>query len=82
MPEIERNGLVDIAEKLGIVDWSKVAVDTPIQVREFDFTEWGNRYFAFFKDGKVYAWNCGATSWSCENKNDASSWNHAKLAEV
>ena len=82
MPKIERNEVLNISEKLGIVDWSKVAVDTPILVREFNITQWENRYFAFYKDGKVYAWNCGATSWSCKDNNDVSSWNYAKLAEV
>lgn len=80
--KLKSNECISIAEKLGIVDWSKVAVDTPILVREFNITQWVNRYFAFYKDGKVYAWNHGATSWSCEHSNDVSSWNYAKLAEV
>lgn len=82
MPEIDRNGLVDIAEELGIVDWSKVAVDTPILVRDFENMKWGKRHFAFFKDGKVYTWNGGVTSWTCENPNCVMSWVYAKLAEV
>lgn len=32
MPQIERNEVLNIAEELGIVDWSKVAVDTPVLV--------------------------------------------------
>lgn len=82
MPEIDRNGLVDIAEELGIVDWSKVAVDTPILVRDFENMKWGKRHFAFFKDGKVHTWNGGVTSWTCENPNCVMSWVYAKLAEV
>ena len=82
MPVIDRNGLVDIAEELGIVDWSKVAVDTPILVRDFEDMKWGKRHFAFFKDGRVYTWDGGVTSWTCENPNCVMSWKYAKLAEV
>lgn len=74
--------MINIEEYLGIVDWSKVAVDTPILVRELDGCPWKKRYFAFF-DGKiVQAWKYGATSWSIENKRDTISWPYAKLAEV
>ncbi len=62
------------------VDWSKVAVDTPILVRNDDYatTSWLRRYFAEYDDGVVYAWNCGCTSWSETVMNP---WNYAKLAE-
>lgn len=60
------------------VDWSKVEVDTPILVREDDNDEWGRRYFARYKNGTVYAWIGGCTSWSEINM---SAWEHAKLAE-
>lgn len=73
---------IDIAEYLGIVDWSKVAVDTPILVKQYEQDEWEKRHFAYFKDGKVYAWLCGATSWSADYEGDTTDWNFAKLAEV
>lgn len=82
MPEIDKNGVIDIAEELGIVDWSKVKVDTPIYVKAYECNVWEKRHFAFFKDGKVYAWLSGVTSWTAENTDDAFSWNYAKLAEV
>ena len=63
------------------VDWSKVKVDTPILVREFEEYPWRKRYFAKFEDGEVYAWNCGKTSWSVEDKTDMLCWKYAKLAE-
>ena len=77
----EENQQIDIAEYLGIVDWSKVAVDTPILVRRFD-DNWEKRHFAYFKNGKVYAWLGGATSWTVENSEHVFSWQNAKLAEV
>lgn len=63
------------------VDWSKVKVDTPILVRNNEDKEWVNRYFAKFADGKVYAWVCGATSWTADSKYDVNPWKYAKLAE-
>lgn len=82
MPEIDKNEVLDIAEELGIVDWSKVPVDTPILVSDEKHEGWVKRYFAFFENGKVNAWVAGATSWSADNNRDASHWEIAKLAEV
>lgn len=62
------------------VDWSKVAVDTPILVRYTEDDEWEKRYFADY-DAKyevVYAWVGGRTSWT---ETDMNSWEYAKLAE-
>lgn len=82
LPNIAKNEFLDIAEYLGIVDWSKVAVDTPVLVRDFEGAKWEKRYFAFFKNGKVNTWCGGATSWSSDNIIDTISWRHAKVAEV
>lgn len=59
------------------VDWSKVAVDTPILVRDNAALEWTKRYFAKYENGSVYAWGDGATSWSSEGNTVA--WRLAKL---
>lgn len=82
LPSLEACDVINIAEELGIVDWSKIKVDTPVLVRDFEDMKWGKRYFAFFKDGKVHTWNGGVTSWTCENPNCVMSWVYAKLAEV
>ncbi len=63
------------------VDWSKVKVDTPILVRDYESEEWVRRYFAKFVDGKVYAWMGGATSWTADSEYRMNFWNYAKLAE-
>lgn len=78
----EENQQIDIAEYLGIVDWSKVAVDTLIFVKDYKCDAWKKRYFAFYKDETVYAWANGATSLSVENDRNIIPWAHAKLAEV
>lgn len=61
------------------VDWTKVAVDTPILVKEMG-DNWLKRYFAKYENGKVYAFVEGGTSWSREGQY--LSWKYAKLAEV
>lgn len=73
---------IDIAEYLGIVDWSKVKVDTPIFVRNSIEEVWKCRYFAMYENGEVYAWQLGRTSWSNVIKNSPIAWKYAKLAEV
>lgn len=61
------------------VDWSKVAIDTPILFRDSEYSDWRKGYFARYKDGKVYAWYGGGTSWSA--RGTVTPWNYAKLAE-
>lgn len=82
MPEIDKCEILDITEELGIVDWRNIKVDTPVLVKAHEQADWEKRYFAYFKDGRVYAWLCGTTSWSADNDEDVMSWNCAKLAEV
>ena len=62
------------------VDWSKVAVDTPILVSD-NKVDWSPRYFAKYENGEIYSFYNGQTSWSSGNKY-SSSWDYAKLAEV
>ena len=63
------------------VDWSKVPVDTPILVKNFERDLWTRRYFAKYENGKVYAWDGGRTSWSVNKPNEIVDWPIAKLAE-
>jgi hypothetical protein len=55
---------IDIAKKLNIVDWSTVKVDTKIHVKDRKDDTWRRRYFAYYKNGEVYVWCNGKTSWS------------------
>lgn len=77
----EKDQVIDVGEYLGIVDWSKVEVDTPILVGN-DNKTWFKRYFARYEDGKVYAWLNGKTSWSSISEFSFGNWKYAKLAEV
>lgn len=76
----EENQQIDIAEYLGIVDWSKVEVDTPIFVRNRIEDMWKCRYFAKYEDGKVYTWCGGRTSWSNAIAYEPVNWEYAELA--
>lgn len=56
------------------IDWTKVAVDTPILVSDSNDHRWLKRYFAKYENGSVFAWNGGRTSWSSEG--------HATVCEL
>lgn len=77
----EKDQLIDIGEYLGVVDWSKVKVDTPILV-SLDNETWFRRHFAALKNGIVYTWSGGTTSWSIHKRECQDAWGYAKLAEV
>lgn len=63
------------------VDWSKVPVDTPILVKDYENDEWLKRYFAGINaDRKVITFDSGATSWSDNGERMVIDWNYAKLA--
>ena len=61
------------------VDWSKVAVDTPILVRDYENDPWYKRYFAEYKDGLIWTYGQGTTSWS--TAGELMMWRMGKLAE-
>nr|DAR68070.1 MAG TPA: hypothetical protein [Caudoviricetes sp.] len=82
LPKLKANEVFSIEEELGIIDWFKVKVDTPILVKQQKEYRWEKRYFAFFENGKVNAWMCGTTSWTSKIAGGATVWNYAKLAEV
>ena len=63
IPDFNEPNYLDIGKYLGVFDWSKVAVDTPIIVKEICSIEL-RRYFKEYKDGKVYYFGDGRTSWS------------------
>ena len=62
------------------VDWSNVAVDTPILVSN-NGKYWYKRYFAKYENGKVCAFSQGTTSWSNNNSTPLCGWEYVKLAE-
>lgn len=63
------------------VDWSKVAVDTPILVRDSEEDAWEKRHFAKYENGMVYTWSGGTTHWSVHRGRNINDWKMAKLAE-
>lgn len=81
LPKLKSNEVFSIEEELGIVDWSKVKVDTPVLVSN-DNKEWIKRYFARYEDGNVYCWLSGKTSWTAICELSIGHWDYTKLAEV
>jgi len=63
LPDFNEPNYLDIGKYLGIVDWSKVAVDTPILVDKAENAV-VKRHFEKFKNGRVYFYDNGRTSWS------------------
>lgn len=66
------------------VDWENVPVDTAILVRDQESAPWLRRHFAFYKEGKVYAFADGLTSFTSQDYNlkaIGTQWNYAKLAK-
>lgn len=71
---------IKISDHIDTTDWSKVPVDTKLIVSHATGHPDYCRYFAEYKDGKVYAWDYGATSWSSDN-HSKNYWEHVKLAD-
>lgn len=63
------------------VDWDIVPTDARIYVRDHIGEEWHRRHFAEYRNGTVYAWTKGCTSWSYDATNFKYGWRYAKLAE-
>ena len=59
-------------------DWNKVEVDTPILVKQGENGTWIERHFAKYKNGIIYTWKDGHTSWT---EDSMTGWKYAKLAE-
>lgn len=58
------NKTYSIASLLGVVEWEKVPVDTPILIK--GLFEILKRYFAKYENGYVYFYSDGRTSWNYE----------------
>lgn len=67
LPDFNEPNYLDIGKYLGIVDWSKVAVDTPIFVK-YNGQDI-HRHFAHYKDNRVYFYPDGKTSWTACSKD-------------
>lgn len=81
---LDGRNYIKIDEHIDIIDWSQVAIDTPIIVSD-DGECWYNRHFAKNKNGRVYTWRDGLTSWSLKSANDDIAmvhWPYAKLVET
>lgn len=62
-----------------VIDWSKVPVDTKVLVRDKKDEGWNRKYFAKYKDGRVYTWTWGKTCFDDDGNEDIIDWEYAKL---
>ena len=77
---LDGKNYINILEELDIVDWSTVAVDTPILVGD-QKNVFAKRHFAKYENGTIYAWENGYTSWSAPSEKNVTEWKYAKLAK-
>lgn len=63
------------------VDWSKVPVDTPVYCQANICQDESPGYFAKFKNGAVYIWKDGKTSFTSRYRDDICSCQFVRLAE-
>lgn len=74
----------DIGKYLGIVDWTKVPVDTKVLVREGDDKPWRRAYFARFDttndEYPFLTFSMGRNEWSNDGF-EPDYWRQCKLAE-
>lgn len=63
LPDFNEPNYLDIGKYLGIIDWSKIPVDTPVFV-EKTLGVVVKRHFAKFENGRVCFFGGGRTSWS------------------
>ena len=66
LPDFNEPNYLDIGKYLGIVDWSKVAVDTPVIVDLGNGTKL-KRHFAKCDGYSIYYYKKGKTSWTFDD---------------
>ena len=60
------------------VDWSKVPVDTLVEVSD-DGENFIKRYFAKYESGLIFAWGDGRSSKTAYSENDVVKWEMANI---
>lgn len=66
LPDFNEPNYLDIGKYLGIVDWSKIPIDTPIIVKQLGNKE-AMRHFHKYERERVYYYSGGCTSWSSKS---------------
>ena len=78
IPDFNEPNYLDIGKYLGIVDWSKVAVDTPIIIEMPYVTV--RRYFAKYDGKNIFYFSYGATNWSSKGSIMGTNPRNVRLA--
>jgi len=67
-----------IVEFTEVINWSKVAVDTPVWVRTREYDKWSHRHFSGYDNTNVFCFIEGKTS---HTETIASKWNYCSLTD-
>lgn len=64
------------------IDWTKIPIDTPVYVWDYDGENRLKRHFAGYdkNNNKIITFSYGQTSWSTDIR-DVVKWNYAEIAE-
>lgn len=82
--DVCRDSLLNWAESEHVeyeVDWMKVPIDTPVYYQVDILQNADKGYFAKFKNGVVYIWKDGKTSFTSRYRDDICSCQFVRLAE-
>ena len=63
LPDFNEPNYLDIGKYLGIIDCSKIPVDTPITIK-YNGMEPTKAHFAEYENGNIYFFSNGKTSWT------------------
>ena len=62
------------------IDWSKVPVDTPVLVRDYESDNYEKRHFNYYEAENTRPFICFADGKSSYTSNGIKSWSHCELA--
>lgn len=79
-PEEMTEEQFNFIQNYGFTDWNKVPIDAKIVVWT-DYLPKCKRHFAKYKDGRVYSFVRGKSSYTAANEHDLEVWPHAELAK-
>ncbi len=63
------------------VDWTKIPENTRILVRDREDNPWFNAHFAYYRNGHVFAFPYGRTSWTITPEMIICPWEYAEIAD-
>lgn len=63
------------------IDWTTLKLNTKVYVRNSLYDKWLPRHFKEYKDGKIYVFCLGRTSFTANGENDVTGYDYGMLAK-